>query len=119
VKKNTLPAGMSHAWEKFYLAVDELATGRGDVRSRLRAAYFHLKIIHHLEIPKNLLRDYNWIIRMLTRREPRRESDTPVKASTEQMRNSTGVKIAKRILSVERSLHRLLQEEYEEAMRLR
>jgi len=110
-KKERFPAGLSHTWEKFYLAVDELATGPGDVRSRLEKAYFHLHVLLLREIPSDLRRDYKWIIRMLTRRQARWESETDLEASLRQMRNSTGVKIAKRIVRLKNALNDRKQEE--------
>lgn len=96
---------MHHAWQKFFLAVTELVEGVGDVRSRLKSAYCdHLQILRLEELPTDLREDFDWIVRMLTRRQPRWEGDTKLVASLKQMRNRTGANFAKKIFDVYRSL---------------
>ncbi len=57
-RKDLLSSGMLHSWERFHLAVDQLATGPGDVRSRLEKAYFHLHVLHPQKIPSKVRRDF-------------------------------------------------------------
>ena len=113
-QKDLLPSGMMHGWERFHLAVEQLATAPGDVRSRLEKAYFHLYLLLPQELPTQVRRDFKWIIWRLTKQPPRWEGDTELKASLARMRNRTGVEIAKRILKV----YRYLDSEREERSRL-
>lgn len=102
-----------YAQEKFSSAVRVLATGPGDVRSRLFGAYLHFHTVRPEDLPGNLRRNFRWIIRILTRREPRyivkgMIIDGKVKASLAQMQNRTGAKIAERIVKIEEALRREL-----------
>lgn len=85
--------------------LDTLATSPGDVRSRLLAAYsiFHPLTSEHF--PESLRSDFDWVIKQLTKREPYINSEGEVKkgsvqVSLEHMRNSTGVKIATKLLKL-------------------
>lgn len=110
-KEKEITVSYNHAYERFYLALEQLATAPGDVRSRLERAYSHLDGLLLRELPGDLRTDFEWIKRMLTRREPRWEDDNRIKASLARMRNSTGVKIAKRILKLKETLGRRLRGE--------
>lgn len=83
--------------------VDSLAVGPGDVRSRLLNAYqiFHPLTPEHL--PEHLRDDFKWVMNQLTSRDPRTNSvgdvfKSNVQVSLEHMKNSTGAKIAERLL---------------------
>lgn len=83
--------------------VDTLATAPGDVRSRLLAAYSTFHPLTPAHFPESLRNDFEWIIKQLTKREPYINSAGEVKkgsvqVSLEHMRNSTGVKIAEKLL---------------------
>ena len=99
--------------EKFAAAVYELATGPGDVRGRLYQAFFpHLIGITPEHMPEHLKEDMAWIRRQLTRLAFPGSShsaiDSSVSATLSRIRNSTGVKIAKKIVSVEDALRRFV-----------
>src|SRR5882672_2009785 len=89
-----------HAIQRFRIALDLLATGAGDVRSRLRHAAISVLCLRTEEFPRALQADYLWIIRMLTSRPPRFEGEGKIEATLYRMRNSTGGEIAERIKSM-------------------
>lgn len=118
-----------YAYEKFSQAVYTLATGAGDVRSRLLYAWqgplYGLDADKHL--PEDLREDFVWIKEQLYRfREERpgqlRELEQkeklhpdfkkeyaylypdPVEATLKRIRLNTGAKIARRIYSIYDSL---------------
>ncbi len=85
--------------------VDTLATGPGDVRSRLLDAFavFHPLTPDHF--PEPLRKDFEWIMKQLTKRGPYINSDGEVQKGSVQvtlqhMRNSTGIKIAEKLLQL-------------------
>ena len=103
---------IQYAEEKFSDAVRLLATQPGDVRSRLYAACCAFGTVQLEDLPANLRRDFRWIIRMVTRREPRWISkgviiDGSLKASLQQMQNRTGSKIAVRVWKIAEVLRNL------------
>ncbi len=86
-------------------AVDTLATAPGDVRSRLLQAYsgFHPLTPDHF--PEPLRKDFEWVIKQLTKREPYinnkgQVQKGSVQVTLEHMRNSSGVKIAEKLLQL-------------------
>jgi hypothetical protein len=90
-------------------AVDSLATGPGDVRSRLGAAYstFHPLTPEHF--PEPLRTDFEWVMKQLTRRDPYINHEGhvqkgSVEVSLEHMRNSTGVKIAEKLVQLHHAI---------------
>jgi hypothetical protein len=89
--------------------VDMLAIGPGDVRSRLLDAYavFHPLTTNHF--PDHLRTEFEWVMKQLTKRKPYLDSDGQiikgsVQVSIESMRNSTGVKIARKLLELHYAL---------------
>ena len=85
--------------------VDTLATAPGDVRSRLLQAYstFHPLTPEHF--PEPLRKDFEWVMKQLTNREPFLNykgsiERGKVEVSLKHMRNSTGVKIAEKLLQL-------------------
>jgi len=90
------PARLSYALEKFNQAVYLLAVGPGDVRSRLKRAFLEFHPVQEKDIPDDLLEDFRWIMRELTKREPVAKEGRVV-ATLERMQNRTGVKIAEKI----------------------
>lgn len=83
--------------------VDTLATGAGDVRSRILEAYsvFHPLTPEHF--PEPLRKDFEWIMKKLTKHESYITSEGKiqkgsVQVSLQHMRNSTGTKIATKLL---------------------
>lgn len=91
------PEGLSYACEKFGNAVEKLATGRADVRSRLREAFIEFSAVFEKDIPEELLEDFRWVKQQLTKRDPI-TGEGKVIATLERMQNRTGEKIAKRIV---------------------
>ncbi len=90
------PSRLSYSLEKFDQAVYLLAVGPGDVRSRLKRAYIEFWAVQEKDIPGDLLEDFRWIKKELTKREPVAKEGSVI-ATLEKMQNRTGVKIAERI----------------------
>ena len=87
-------------------ALVTLATAPGDVRSRILEAYasFHPLTTEHF--PENLREDFEWVMKKLTRHPPRidylgRIQKSSVEVSLERMQNSTGVKIAQKLVQLQ------------------
>ena len=93
------PPGLSYACEKFGLAVHALAVGPGDVRSRLRTAFMEFSAVQEKDVPDDLVEDFRWIVRELTKREPHVDEGR-LNATLFRMQNRTGTKIAERICSL-------------------
>jgi hypothetical protein len=85
--------------EPLYFAVEALATGKGDVRSRLESAGLHLVALAPPHLPPAVRDDFAWIIKQLTRFPPKRREGA-MKATLNRIHGSTGQKIAKRILKI-------------------
>jgi hypothetical protein len=99
-----------YAFEKFSDALRSLATGPYDVRQRLRSAYLHFRPVKKKDLPEQLQNDYQWILNQLTRFEPSIGRDGkvvrgPVEETLSRIRNSTGTKIAERILNIYHELN--------------
>jgi len=91
--------------EKLSMAVYELAIGKGDICSRLLDAFHELVTLTPENFPPELQEDWNWIYKNLTKKEPTRNSKGEVIFGSVQntlshIRNSTGSKIASRILDL-------------------
>jgi hypothetical protein len=101
-----------YAMGKLAEAVHALATDPGDVRSRLYRAYLCLLAVRADDLPLALRQDFEWVMEMLTRRESRYPGlEGDLLATLRNMRNSTGVKIAKRIIQIESRLRGTLYDE--------
>lgn len=98
-----------YAAEKFSMAVYRLAIGPGDVRSRLREAFDEFHPVQSSLLPEDIKKEYDWIFEQLTKRERRFERDSRLDATLYRMWNSTGVKIAERIVKLKRSIDELLE----------
>ncbi len=98
-----------YASEKFSMAVYRLAIGPGDVRSRLREAFDEFHPVQSSLLPEDIKKEYDWIFEQLTKRERRFERDSRLDATLYRMRNSTGVKIAKRIVELKWRIDELLE----------
>ena len=88
--------------EKLTNAMDVLAMGRGDVRSRLRDAYLCMHTLKETDFPNDLKKDWTWIIEKLTQRGPLVGPDDKIILGSvgntmRSIRNKTGQKIAQRI----------------------
>jgi hypothetical protein len=85
--------------------VDILAIAPGDVRSRLLEAHAVFHPLTPKHFPEPLRSDYEWVMKQLTKREPLLNHKGEVwkgsvQVSLEHMRNSTGVKIAEKLLQL-------------------
>ena len=97
-----------YALEKLSHAVRILATGEGDVRSRLMSAYEEFHTLREDHFPLELRVDYAWVLNELTKRKPQsamdmREwvTDGVVAANLRRMINRTGSRIAEKICDLE------------------
>lgn len=104
-----------YAYEKFNDALYSLATGPYDVRQRLRSAYWHFRPVNKKHLPEQLHDDYQWVLNQLTRFEPVIGRDGKVlrgavEETLNRIRNSTGSKIAERILHIYHKLNWLYME---------
>ena len=98
-----------YASEKFAMAIYRLAIGPGDVRSRLRDAFYEVHPVQSSLLPDGIRQEYDWILEQLTKCEPRFERDSRLDATLSKMRNNTGTKIAKRIVELKRRIDDLLE----------
>ena len=96
------PYGYAH--EKLSSAVRILATGEGEVRSRLWHAFLEFHTLQASNFPPSLQDDYNGIVNALTKRKPKNDvdqrewaTDGDVKANLRRMINRTGSQIAEKI----------------------
>jgi hypothetical protein len=109
-----------YAYEKFTSALGTLAVGPGNVRTRLRAAYYHIYSVREEHLPNHLHTDYEWILQQLLRYDPVTDRDgNIIRGSLDEtlgrIRNSTGVKIAERILRIYHQLNWLNMEGEQES----
>jgi hypothetical protein len=117
-----------YAYEKFSRAIYTLATGEGEVRSRLHDVFFDpLLVIEPKHLPEDLRGDFVWIKKSITKYKERWggqleelrgwEKEDPmfkekflnlypnqIEATLSRIRRSTGVKIAERIFKIYESL---------------
>ncbi len=108
-----------YAYEKFSDAIRSLAIGPGDVRQRLRSAYLHFHPVREKHLPEHLQNDYQWVLQQLTRFGPATGRDGKVLRGSmdetlSRIRNSTGTKIAERILHIYHQLNWLYMEKERE-----
>lgn len=91
-----------YAHEKLLAALESLATGPGDVRERLLAAYLTFHPLTQAHFPPHLRREFGWVLKQLKKREPiydyrGRLDRGSVEESLRHIKNVTGTKIATRI----------------------
>ncbi len=98
-----------YAREKLRNAVYLLATGEGDVRSRLRRVYRHIRGVNPGDVPSDMKRDLQWVKNEMVKFGPLVDRYGVVLDAHEhtmrRIRNSTGKKIAERIYSMKSKLH--------------
>ena len=93
-----------YALQKLELAILDLATGPGDIRSRLKSVYKeHLHIINENDFPDSLKPEWNAIKKALTKKGPLRDEDGEVITGSidrtlHRMWNKTASKIANNML---------------------
>jgi hypothetical protein len=112
----------SYALHHFRNAIESLATGPGDVRSRLSSAWYghgHLRAIIHTDLPEYLQKDYSCIDKKLKKYYEKRHGQReiqrklgkpdpdPVEATLARINNSTGADIAYRIFQIYDTLQNL------------
>lgn len=85
--------------ERVHKAIESLATGRGDVRDRLRVAGSILSPLQPSEFPKGLQEKFKSIKDQLTR-YPSVGSEGAIEATMKRIKNSTGEKIAQSIFEL-------------------
>ena len=105
----------NYALEKLSLAVHYLTVDPGDVRQRLNKAYMEFHPVSENDFHPHLRDDWKWIYTQLTRYGPLCHSDGTVwigavDNTLSRIKNSTGVKIAQRIVALRDDLERYLHE---------
>lgn len=89
---------------KFRSALYYLAVGEGDVRNRLRRAYFQIKSLREDEVPQNIRQEWLEVMRDLTARGALIESGVALRSDVDntldRMKNRTARKIAERIYRI-------------------
>ena len=91
-----------YAHEKLLAALESLATGPGDVRARLLAAFETLHPLTRSHFPPHLRKDFAWVLKQLKKCEPiydykGRLLRGSVEETLRHIKNVTGTKIATRI----------------------
>ena len=103
---------LMYANEKLTSAVHILAIGQGDVRSRLWHAYLEFHPLRKEDLPVDLQVDYEWILKQLTRYEPNElelnAGRGVVQATLSRIKNSTGARIAQRIVELSSKIEHAL-----------
>lgn len=89
-----------YAYSKVSEAVNILASHPGDIRKRLGAAYLTFCEASPERLPPHIRSELEWVREQLNR-FPARYDEGTLNATLRRIRNSTGVKIAKRILLVQ------------------
>jgi hypothetical protein len=99
----------SYARQKLRETIYSLATGPGDIRKRLAQSYYGFFNLQKSDFPVELQTDWEWIQKELKKFGPIvREDGSVFRGSVEntctRIKNSAGVKIAKKILNIYISL---------------
>jgi hypothetical protein len=99
---------LAYALEKLNGAIVLLATGPGDVRSRLAlaAAFWPLQTLRSFGVPVQVQSDFDWVVTRLTLRPPTLTQGS-LEASLRRMQNRTGSAIARRIVAIWQTLNEL------------
>ncbi len=124
-----------YAHEKLSTSVRILATGEGDIRSRLQVVFNEFQTLQSKDFPLELQKDYSWIIKELTKREPKYhfdiidnpfdenqmnylewKKDGSLIYNLRRMKNRTGSRIAKKVCDLHDSIQ-LAYEEYRLVLR--
>ena len=101
-QSNILSADQSAAngvVERVYFSVHQLAVGEGDVRSRFKVAGFTLAALQERDFPSESREDFRWVMEQLTRHKSEGRTRA-IEATMYRIKNSTGAKIATRILDI-------------------
>ncbi len=102
-----------YAHEKLCDALYYLATGAGDVRERILSAYSRFHPLEERHFPEHLRNDFKWVMDQLTKYEPVYDHKGniiigQVENTLRHIRNSTGVKIAEKLLFLYHELNSYL-----------
>lgn len=81
-------------------AVEDLATGKGDIRSRLKDIYQYLQPIQERDLPKKFRKDWSFVLDRFTKYTGDYYGETPIDASLRKMNNATGQKMARIIFKI-------------------
>lgn len=100
----------SYIKEKLGIALKILATGKGDIRSRLYSAYIEFHTLKGEDFPEELRCEWKWIISKLTKNEPLRDYkgdiiEGSIQQSLKHMQNKTGKEIASKIFEINEALN--------------
>lgn len=93
-----------YAREKFWQAVDVLATSDGSIQERLAGAALYLTRLQPGDVPEEQREMFTTVMRELTK-EPAAGNEGTIAATTEKLSAEEGKKLAGRILSIYTELH--------------
>ena len=99
---------LDYVHEKLFIAICVLATGQGDARSRVDAAYHEFWHLNENDFPKRLRKTRREIEVLLTRLPGRQGYIIP--DNIKKMKNKTASKIASKILDLYCGVSRELDE---------
>ena len=88
---------------KFYEAVNDLATGQGDVRNRLQSTALNLFVLSDKEIPEEIKQSFQQYKTQMTRFKAEYD-EGDIAATMKRIKNSTGQKIAELVFEMYKTL---------------
>lgn len=92
--------GLDYAREKFYIAIDTLATSPSPIQERLfYAAMSLIRLRPEDDLPKELRKEFQAIIHELSK-EPAIADEGTLAATTRKLSDDDAKKLAERILSI-------------------
>ena len=96
--------------EKFDISIEQLATGKGNVRERLKTAYMNFHTLHKDDFPLALQKDWEWIVNQMTKFGPVLEEDESIlqgsgEITIHRIKNLTAEEIAQRIFMLYREMN--------------
>ena len=94
----------NYALEKLRDANYEMARGPGNVKDRLSEAFMKFHPVADGDFPDHLVGDYRWVMSQLTKFKCPQDSPGDVAYTLSRIRQTTGVKIAARLLYLESEL---------------
>jgi len=96
--------------DRFEVAVETLATGPGDIRSRLLSAFISIMVFRDGDLPDEVRKDFAWVVDTLTKKEAQYPGEGRLHSTLRQMRNSTGSTVAHKIFGIYKRLLFLSQD---------
>ena len=96
--------------EKLFLSILTFCKSPGDVRSRLKLAYYHFHVLRPDDFPEDFQKEWAEILDSLTKYGPKIGFDGKpymggLDHTLKRMRNSTGSKIAEKIFELYYQMH--------------